>query len=148
MTPITTTIEVPRSAEEAFAYVTDPRTMPQWQQGCVRGRLDTPAPRVGSRCTTVRKIGGREREVTTEIVECDPPLRWSDRGVDGPFRAQVAVSIVPLDGGRRSRVTIEVDFIGRGIGKLLVGLVRRQAAKEMPGNMRRLAQQLELSADP
>lgn len=148
MTPVTSTIEVARSAEEAFAYVTDPGTMPQWQRGCVRGRLDTATPQVGSRCTTVRRIGGREREVTTEIVECNPPLRWSDRGLDGPFRAQVTVRVEPLDGRLRSRITIELDFTGRGIGRLLVGVVRRQAAKEMPENMRRLKQQLELAADP
>lgn len=148
MAPITSTIEVARSAEEVFAYVTDPTRMPEWQQGCLSGRLDTATPQVGSRCTTVRRIGGREREVSTEIVECDPPRRWSDRGLDGPFRAQVDVSVEPAVGQRGSRVTIDVDFTGRGLGKLLVGVVRRQAAKEMPENMRRLQQQLELGADP
>ena len=39
---------------------------------------------------------------------------------------------------------IEVDFTGHGIGKLLVPLiVRRQAASEMPENMKRLKQRLE-----
>jgi hypothetical protein len=37
-----------------------------------------------------------------------------------------------------------VDFTGHGIGKLLVPLiVRRQAANEMPENMKRLKQRLE-----
>jgi hypothetical protein len=36
-------------------------------------------------------------------------------------------------------VTIELDFEGRGLGKLLVPLVvRRQAQQEMPRNMRSL----------
>jgi hypothetical protein len=44
----------------------------------------------------------------------------------------------------RSRVTIELDFTGHGIGKLLVPLVvRRQAASEMPENMSRLKRRLE-----
>jgi hypothetical protein len=44
-------------------------------------------------------------------------------------------------------VTIELDFEGRGIGKLLVALVvRRQARNEMPANCRRLKQRLETSA--
>ena len=44
-------------------------------------------------------------------------------------------------------MTIEVDFEGHGIGKLLVPLVvRRQAAKEMPTNLQTLKERLEGSA--
>ena len=144
MAPITSSIEVARPAEEVFAYVTDPGTMSEWQQGCVSGHMDAPTTRVGSKCTTIRRIGGRERQVTTEITEYDPPRRWADRGVDGPIRAIVAVTVEPLADGSRSRLTIELDFAGQGIGKLLVPLVvRRQAASEMPENMRRLKQRLE-----
>jgi uncharacterized protein YndB with AHSA1/START domain len=144
MAPITTTTEIARPAEEVFAYVTDPSTMPEWQQGCVSGHMDGPTTRVGSKCTTVRRIGGREREVTTEIKEYDPPHRWADMGIDGPVRAMVAVTVEPLPDRSRSRLTIELDFAGHGIGKLLVPLiVRRQAAREMPENMSRLKQRLE-----
>lgn len=144
MAPIVSTIEVARPAEEAFAYVIDPRTMSEWQQGVERGNLDTPTTRVGSRCTTVRRIGGREREVVTEITEYDPPRRWADRGIEGPIRAIVSVAVQPLSNDSRSRITIELDFTGHGFGKLLVPLfVRRQAAKEMPGNMQRLKERLE-----
>lgn len=144
MAPIVASTEVARPAEEACAYVIDPSTMSKWQQGVERGHLDTPATRVGSRCTTIRRIGGREREVITEITEYDPPRRWADRGISGPIRAIVAVTVKPLAGSSRSRVTIEVDFTGHGIGKLLVPpIVRRQAASEMPENMKRLKQRLE-----
>ena len=144
MAPITTSIEVARPAAEAFAYVIDPSTMSEWQAGCLRGHMDGPTTHVGSKCTTVRRIGGREREVTTTITEYDPPRRWADRGVDGPIRAIVAVTVQPLADPSRSRVTIELDFTGHGIGRLLVPLVvRRQAAGEMPENMERLRQRLE-----
>ncbi|MGH9106153.1 MAG: SRPBCC family protein, partial [Acidimicrobiales bacterium] len=133
MAPIVASTEVARPAGEAFTYVIDPTTMSEWQQGVLRGQLDGAPTHVGSRCTTIRKIGGREREVVTEITEYDPPRRWADRGVSGPIRAIVAVSVEPLADGSRSRVTIDVDFTGHGIGRLLVPLVvRRQAAKEMP----------------
>ena len=144
--PIIASTEVARPADEVFAYVIDPRTMPEWQQGVVRGHMDGPTTHVGSQCTTIRKIGGREREVVTGIPEYDPPRRWADRGISGPIRAIVAVTVDPL--GDRSRVTIEVDFTGHGMGKLLVPLVvRRQAAAEMPENMRRLKQRLEARND-
>jgi uncharacterized protein YndB with AHSA1/START domain len=144
MAPIVSSIEVARSPEEAFAYVIDPSTMPEWQQGVVSGHMDGATTRVGSKCTTLRKIAGREREVITEITDYDPPRRWADRGISGPIRAIVAVTVGPLAERSGSKVTIELDFTGHGMGKLLVPLVvRRQAASEMPGNMRRLKQQLE-----
>ena len=66
--------------------------------------------------------------------------------MDGPIRAKVEVDVVPLS-ERRSRITIDLDFTGHGIGKLLVPLVvRRQAAKEMPENMKRLKARLEADA--
>jgi uncharacterized protein YndB with AHSA1/START domain len=144
MAPIIASIEVARPADEAFDYVTDPATMSEWQQGCVRGHMDAAPTGVGSICTTVRRIGGREREVVTEITEYERPRRWADRGISGPIRALVGVTIEPLADGSRSRVTIELDFMGRGIGRLLVPLVvRRQAAAEMPENMRRLQRRLD-----
>ena len=144
MAPIVSTAEVSRPAEEVFAYVTDPSTFPEWQNGVVRGHMDESPTRVGSQCTTVRNIGGREREVHTTITDYDPPRRWADRGVHGPIRAIVEVLVEPIADGSQSRVTINLDFTGHGIGRLLVPLVvRRQAAREMPENMRRLKQRLE-----
>jgi hypothetical protein len=63
--------------------------------------------------------------VTTEITEYDPPHRWADRGIDGPIKAIVAVTVEPLADRSRSRLTIELDFAGHGIGKLLVPLIVR-----------------------
>lgn len=144
MSSIVSTVEIDRVQDEVFAYVTDPTTMSEWQHGCLRGHLSTPTMQIGSRCITTRQIGGREREVITEITDYDPPHRWADRGIDGPIRAVVAVLVEPLSDSSRSRVTIEVDFTGHGIGRVLVPLVvRRQAAREMPDNMVQLKQQLE-----
>ena len=144
MAPIVSTAEVSRPAEEVFAYVTDPSTFPEWQSGVVRGHMNESPTRVGSQCITVRNIGGREREVHTTITDYDPPRRWADRGVHGPIRAIVEVLVESIADGSQSRVTINLDFTGHGIGRLLVPLVvRRQAAREMPENMRRLKQRLE-----
>jgi hypothetical protein len=97
------------------------------------------SPSVGSKCTTTRRIGGAERASTSEVTEIHPPSRWAVRGVDGPIRALVDVTAEPLSENARSRVTIEVDFEGHGIGKLLVPLVvRRQAANQMPKNLQAL----------
>jgi hypothetical protein len=82
--------------------------------------------------------------VTSEITHIDPPRTWGVHGIDGPIRAIVNVTVDPVEKGRRSRVTIDLDFDGHGIGKLLVPLVvRRQARKEMPANLGTLRERLE-----
>src|SRR5437588_452120 len=65
-------------------------------------------------------------------------------GVHGNVRATVDVAVTPLNDGRGSRVTIELDFTGHGIGKLLVPLVvRRSTHTEMPANLDNLKRRLE-----
>jgi Polyketide cyclase / dehydrase and lipid transport len=144
MAAIVTSIEVNRSAEDVFAYAIDPIHFPDWQQGVVDGRLDPPGtPTVGTRCLTTRRIGGANRSSTSEIRDFNPPKSWAVRGVDGPIRASVDLTVEPL-AADRSRLTITVDFAGHGIGKLLVPLVvRREARKEMPINLAKLKKRLE-----
>lgn len=150
MAPIISTIEINRPQDDVFAYVTDPSKFAEWQDGVVDGGMEDGAtPAVGSVCTTTRRIGGSERRSTSEVTRLEPPASWAVHGVDGPIRAIVMVNVEPLDAGAQSRVTIEVDFEGHGIGKLLVPLVvRRQARSEMPANCRRLKQRLEAMATP
>ena len=142
----TSTVEVDRPPDETFAYVTDPARFAQWQNGVVvAGRIETSGtPKVGDKCVMTRRVGFATRVSTSEITHVDPPGTWGVRGIDGPVRATVKVTVESLDAGHRSRVSIDVDFEGHGIGKVIVPLlVRPQAAREMPANLRRLKQRLE-----
>ncbi len=150
MAPIVSSIDIARPQDEVFAYVTDPSRFAEWQTGVVGGSMEGgKTPSVGSKCLTTRRIGGAEREVTSEVTTLDPPRRWAIHGIDGPIRAIVNVTVRPHNGSAQSRVMIEVDFEGHGIGKLLVPfVVRRQARKEMPSNCLRLKQRLEAPPSP
>lgn len=141
----TSTVEIDRPPDQVFAYVTDPTRFAEWQDGVVAGRMETDGvPGVGDRCSMTRRIGFTKRVVTSTVAHVDPPSTWGVRGIDGPVRAEVDVTIVGLDGGRRSRVSIDVNFEGHGIGKIIVPLVvRPQAVREMPANLERLKQRLE-----
>lgn len=144
MTAIVNSILVARPSAVTFDYVIDPSRFPEWQSGLLAGRMDRNPVTVGAQCITTRRIGGRAREITSEITTFNPPTHWADHGVDGPIRGLVDVNVEALDDDTRSHVTISLDFEGHGIGKLLIPLmVRRQAAREMPANMRRLKEQLE-----
>jgi uncharacterized protein YndB with AHSA1/START domain len=150
MAPLFSAIDITRPQDEVFSYVTDPTTFAEWQAGVVGGSIEGgKTPAVGSKCTTTRRIGGAEREATSEVPKLDPPTSWAVHGIDGPIRAIVNVTVKPLNGTAQSRVTIELDFEGHGIGKLLVPLiVRRQARNEMPANCSRLKQRMEATASP
>jgi uncharacterized protein YndB with AHSA1/START domain len=144
MPPITTTTEIDRSADDVFAYATDPTRFHEWQKGVVDGHMDQPGtPTVGTRCLTTRRIGGANRPSTSEVTHIDPPKAWGVRGIDGPIRATVDLTVEPLT-AQRSRLTIAVDFTGHGIGRLLVPLmVLPEARKEMPTNLAALKHRLE-----
>ena len=145
MAMLTSTIEVARPPEEVFAYATDPTRFGEWQANVISGHMDGSGPhQAGARCVTTRRIGLTERAVTSEVTHSDRPFRWGVRGVDGPVRAVVEVSVDPIDDGRASRLTIDIDFQGHGLGRLLVPLaIRPQARREMPANLTRLKQRVE-----
>ena len=148
MPPIVSSFEVDRPPEAVYAYVTDPSRFPEWQDDVVRVHVeDGSPPGVGSRFTTTRRIGRVEQTTTQEVAERTPPRSWSCRGVDGPFRPGAGITVEPLGGGTRSRVTIALDFEGRGIGKLLpLDVIRRMAAKGAPRSYRNLKERLERGA--
>ena len=146
MAPIVVSTEISRPPDDVFAYVTDPTKLPEWQESVVRVEPPESPARVGTRARVTRRVGPREMTMTAEIAELNPPTSWAIRGVDGPVRGNVDGRIEPLDGGARSRVTIELDLQGHKIGKLLVPLfVRRKAQEEMPKNMQALKERLERS---
>ena len=144
MAPAVASTVVGRPAAEVFAYATDPARFHEWQQGLIEGHLDPPGPaQVGTKCLTTRRIGGANRVVTSEVTHIDAPRAWGVQGIDGPIRATVDVTVESLT-ETSSRLTIAVGFDGHGIGKLLVPLiVRRQAQKEMPANVKALKQHVE-----
>jgi uncharacterized protein YndB with AHSA1/START domain len=145
MAPIVSSIDIARPPREVFAYVTDPSRLAEWQESVVSARTEGGGPpAVGSKAVTTRRIGRGERTMTMEMTNIDPPRSWGVRGIDGPVRGIVDGTVEPLNDGGRSRVTIELDFEGHGLGKLLVPLVvRRQVQKEMPRNLRNLKERLE-----
>jgi uncharacterized protein YndB with AHSA1/START domain len=138
MAPLVSTIEIARAPREVYAFATDPLRFAQWQRDVVAVRRHGEAE-----FTTTRRIGGTERTVTQHIVRDEPPREWAVQGVDGPLRPHATITVEPLDGGTRSRVTFTLDFDGHGLGVALVPLVRRQAGKGAPVSYQNLKRLLE-----
>ena len=145
MAPIVHTVEIRRTPEDVYAYVTDPTRFKEWQDTVVSAHAeDGNAVHLGSRVVMTRKMGGREQTMTSEVTEHDPPRSYAFRILDGPARASGKGRFEPVDDGARTRFTFELDFKGHGIGKVLVPLVvRPQASKELPKSHANLKQRLE-----
>lgn len=148
MAAVVESIEISRRPEDVFSYATDFSHFPEWQHGVVSARREGDGPlAVGSKAMVTRQAGFRKLPRTEEITELNPPRTWAVRGVGGPLTAIARGAIEPLDDGKRSRLTISLDFEGHGIGGLLVPLViRRQARKQLPRNGQRLKELLERGA--
>ncbi|MFF8262457.1 SRPBCC family protein [Streptomyces virginiae] len=143
MSAIRESIEIDRSPEEVFAYLSDASHLPEWQKSAVsvRGGEHTA---LGSLIAVRRRIGRREFPTTMEVTEYDPPRTWHLHGIDGPVRGDVRGTVEPLADGARSRLTLSLDFEGHGIGRVLVPLVvKPYARKEMPLNEEKLKHLLE-----
>jgi uncharacterized protein YndB with AHSA1/START domain len=148
MAAIVESIDISRRPEDVFVYMTDASHFPEWQDSVVSAHPEDDGPlAVGSRTRVTRRVGGRDLSTTEEVTELDPPTSWGFRGVGGlPVVGIARGTIEALDNGKRSRVTIALEFEGHGIGKLLVPLViRRQARKQLPRNEQNLKALLERS---
>lgn len=144
MTPIVDSIEIDRKPEDVFAYVDDLAKHGEWQEQIVSVRLDTEAPtRVGSRATDRRRLPGGTRDISYEITHHEAPHTTSFRGVNGPLRHHATLTVEPLDGGARSRLTLHFALEGKGLGVLFAPLARANARKEIPKSHRRLKEILE-----
>ena len=145
MAPIVHSIEISRSPDDVFAYVTDPAHSTEWQENLVSASYEGQGSMgVGSRLRTTRRIGRSERTMTSELTEYDPPRSFAFRGIDGPVRAFGKGTVEALEDGARSRFTFELDFEGHGIGKVLVPLVvRRQARTDVEKSQAKLKERLE-----
>jgi len=147
MAAIRESIEISRRPEDVFAYIDDLARHSEWQESLVSAKVVTDGPtKVGSRATEVRRMGSREQTGTYEVTEHDPPRVFAFRGIDGPVRPVGRGTVEPVGDGSSSRVTLELDFTGHGIGKLLAPLARNQARKQVPKDQQQLKQRLESGA--
>jgi uncharacterized protein YndB with AHSA1/START domain len=141
---ITNSVEIDRRPEEVFAYLDQLDRHAEWQGNLMSTRVETEGPtRVGSRAVDRRRVPGGPRDIPYEVTEHDPPRRVSFRGTAGPVRPVGTVTVEPVGDGSRSRVSLELDLVGHGLGKLVAPLARRQAAREVPQDQRRLKERLE-----
>ena len=145
MAPIVESIEISRKPEDVFAYIDDLGKHGEWQDSILSTKVETAGPtRVGTRVTDTRKVPGGPRPVTYEVTEYDPPRKASFKGISGPIRPIGTMTVEPSGNG--SRVTIQLELVGHGLGKLMAPFAMMQARKQVPQDQIKLKQRLESGA--
>jgi uncharacterized membrane protein len=139
-------IAINRPAAEVFAYLDQLDRHGEWQDSLLSVKVETEGPtRVGTRVVERRKVPGGGRDIPYEITAHESPRTASWRGTAGPVRPVGTVTVDPL-GESSSRVTLELELEGHGLGKLFAILARRQAAKQVPESHKKLKARLESGA--
>ena len=126
------TIEIARTPEDVFAYLTDVSNLPAWQAS-VRSATEH-----DGRIEEARSVFGREIHTTLEIADREAPRLFTLRAIDSPFRFTVKHELEPAEGGTRLTVTAEGDVPG-----IAAGFVERRAEKQFRKDFERLKQILE-----
>jgi len=126
------TIEIARTPEDVFDYLSDVSNLPAWQTGVKS------ATQKDGRVEESRSIFGKELHTTLEIVDQESPRLFTLRALDGPVPFTVRHELEPTDGGTRLTVTAEGDVPG-----FAAGLLARGAEKQFRKDFERLKRILE-----
>jgi carbon monoxide dehydrogenase subunit G len=128
-------VDIDRSPEDVYAFLTDVTNLPKWQSGVYSAR------REGSQIHESRHMLGRELRTTLEIDEEDPPRVFALRALDSPVPFTVRHELEPSGGGTRLTVTGEGD-VGMLPG-FAAGIMARRAEKQFRKDFERLKKLLE-----
>jgi uncharacterized protein YndB with AHSA1/START domain len=126
------TIEIERTPEEVFEFISKPENFPLWQESLIEIRREAKGPlRVGSQVTEVRSFMGRKMETTWTCTEHEPHLRSSIEEDEGMVPFKGTFELEPLDGDATLFTWIVETPGPRGIkvpGVIVGRMVRRQLA--------------------
>jgi carbon monoxide dehydrogenase subunit G len=128
-------VDIDRSPEDVYAYLTDVSNLPMWQSGVHSAR------REGSQIHESRHMLGRELHTTLEIEEEDPPRLFALRAVNSPVPFSVRHELEPSGGGTRLTVTGEGD--AGMLPGFAAGIMARRAEKQFRKDFERLKRLLE-----
>lgn len=102
------TVEIARSPEDVFAYLTDVSNLPEWQSSARSAEADGEV-RKGTRIRERRTFLGRDVKAELEVTAYDPPYRFDARSPRGPVSYEIRHGLEPSDGGTRLDVEVEVN---------------------------------------
>jgi uncharacterized membrane protein len=136
-------IEINRSLEEVFNYVSDVANFPHWTAHTLEVRKDTPgSPQEGDGFTVAIKSVGRRFETPYERTSYEPNRHYTDRAVGGPIPNQRwDYTFEELPGGTRLRRAVEAE--PGGLLRLVEPLQKRAVKRQLRMDLQTLKDLLE-----
>lgn len=130
-------VTIDRPVPDVFAYVTDIRNVPEWQESAVSAEWLEEGRRFRER----RHFMGRDADLELEVTTLDPGRRFDVRGANAPVKFEIRHFFEGVDGGTRVRVHGEAKL--SGALRLAAGMARRQAEHQFRRDFDRLKELLE-----
>jgi hypothetical protein len=135
-------VEVDCSVDAAFAYVTDPQKLPEWQETAEVEQLTEGPVRAGSRFREVHVAMGRRIESITEVAAYEPDRRFDVRIVSGPVPIDASWLFAPKN-GTGTRISFSASGRLTGVKRLLQPLLAVVLERQMRAHHGRLKRALE-----
>jgi carbon monoxide dehydrogenase subunit G len=134
------TVEIARTPEEVFAYLTDVSNLPHWQSGVHSASLEGELG-AGAHIHESRHMLGRELHTSLAIEEYEPPRLFTLRALDSPVPFTVRHELEPSGTGTK------LSVVGEGDAGMLpgfaAGIMARRAEKQFRKDFERLKRLLE-----
>ena len=133
---------IARPADEVFAFTSDARNRPRWDDSVDSEELTSAEPiGVGSTVRTTMRSMGREYVYTWEIVEHEPPTHQKIESTSGPFPTTLEYELSERDGA----TTVNFAVTGRpsGMLRLFEPMIARNTQKNLDQGFARLKELLE-----
>jgi uncharacterized protein YndB with AHSA1/START domain len=134
------TIEIRRSVEDVFAYLTDVELLPRWQKSLLEARADGPFAK-GMRIVEKRSLFGRKADTELEVTAFEPGRRLTLKAVSGPVELEVDHQLEANSEGTNLQVVAQGK--PKGMLKLAGPAVESGARKELQRDFERLKALLE-----
>jgi uncharacterized membrane protein len=130
-------VTIGRPLAEVFAYVTDVRNVPEWQESAVSAEWLEEGRRFRER----RHFMGRDADIELDVTALEPERRFDIRTVKAPVKFEIRHSFEGVAGGTRIHVHGEAKL--GGPLRLAAGMARRQAEHQFRRDFARLKERLE-----
>jgi carbon monoxide dehydrogenase subunit G len=135
-------VAIARPLDEVFAFVSDARNRPSWDDSVDSEELTSPEPiGVGSTVRTRMRSMGRDYEIDWEIVEHEPPTRQRIESTSGPFSTTLVYELA----GDADGTSVHFSVTGRptGLLRLMQVLIARTSQRNLDQAFARLKRVLE-----
>jgi uncharacterized membrane protein len=130
-------VSIDRPVAEVFAYVTDVRNVPEWQESADSAEWIEEGRSFRER----RSFMGRTAEIELEVTSLEADRRFDVRAVRAPVKFEIRHSFEGGEGGTLLRVHGEAKL--GGALRFAAGMAKRQAEGQFRKDFQRLKAVLE-----